>query len=625
MLAAIMVPVAPLYAMEIAVSSPLILPVEEPFVEPFDGAIGYHYTMYDLIIDRFDFAFQPIVHTATGHCLGVEALLRGTEQEGYPSILDFFDAIARDRVLFGIDLKLRERAMRKFAAAGLAADMRLFYNVDNRVTAMPDYRPGQTGILLERHALPPNSFCFELSERYQFRSSEEMIDIVRQVKDRGLRIALDDFGAGFSGLQVLYQAEPDYMKIDRFFIDGIENDSKKRLFVSTVVSLSHTLGIEVIAEGIETEEAFHVCRDIGCDYVQGFLIQRPTLEIAEIRRRYDIVADMNRRNQRGRNRELGTVLSQMVELPPIVLPRDDMRVLLEYFRRNKDRDLAPVTDARGEPLGIILETDLKEFIYAPFGRDLLLNRNVQTQIQQFVRKRPVAEVSQRIEKMLELFNYNRESEGIVLTEGGRYRGFLSTRAILAIVTEKDIATARDQNPLTRLPGNRLITEHIAEMLDRPDRTAAFVYFDFDNFKPFNDTYGFRLGDRAILMFADILNGFRGGKELFVGHIGGDDFFASFTGARVDPKVCLDLAAAIVQKFGDDVKSLYSADDRERGFILAADREGVPRRFPLLTVSASVLFVEYHTEALLPERIDRLLTDLKKRAKSDPTHLAWITV
>jgi len=598
------------------------LPVEESFLGPIDGVSGYHYTMYDLIIERFDFAFQPIVHAVTGHCLGIEALLRGTEQEGYASILDFFDALARDRVLFGIDLKLREKAMRIFAQSDLATDILLFYNVDNRVTAMPDYRPGQTDILLERTGLSANSFCFELSERYRFRSSEEMIHIVRQVKERGLRIALDDFGIGFSGLQVLYQADPDYIKIDRFFIEGIEDDAKKRLFVSTIVSLSHTLGIKVIAEGIETESAFHICRDLGCDYVQGFLIQRPTGNLKEICRHYESVLEMNRRNQRGQSRERGTVLAQMREIPPIVLPRDNMLVLLEYFRHNKEHGLAPVVDARGEPLGIILETDIKELIYAPFGRDLLLNRNVQGSIWGFVRKRPVAEISLRIEKMLEIFSFNENSEGIILTEGGRYRGFLSTRSILSIITEKDISTARDQNPLTRLPGNRLITEHIVDMLQQTERAPVFVYFDFDHFKPFNDTYGFRVGDRAILMFCDILNEQRGKRDLFIGHIGGDDFFASFTGQNVRREECLATVAEIVGKFAEDIRSLYPADDRERGYIIAADREGVLRHFPLLTVSAAVLFVENRAEAMVLDRVDRLLSDLKKQAKAAPEHLAW---
>ncbi len=592
-------------------------------VEPLDEMLGYHYTMYDLIIDRFDFAFQPIVHTVTGHCIGVEALLRGTEKEGFPSILAFFDALARDRVLFGIDLKLRERAMRKFAEAGLAADMRLFYNVDNRVTAMPDYQPGQTDLLLERTGIPSSSFCFELSERYQFRSPEEMIHTLKRVKDRGLRIALDDFGAGFSGLQVLYQAEPDYLKIDRFFIEDVENDAKKKLFLATVVSLAHTLGVEVVAEGIETEAAFHLCRDIGCDYAQGFLIQRPTLHLREIMRRYDIVGEMNRRNQRGRSRDIDNVLSQMKELPPITLPRDDMRALLEYFRRNKQADFVPVVNERGEPKGIIRESDLKEFIYAPFGRDILLNRNVAAAVKNFVQRRPVAEISQRIEKILEIYRFNENAEGIIVTEGGRYRGFLSTRSILSIVTEKNIALARDQNPLTRLPGNRLITEHIVERLEDTARLPVFVYFDFDNFKPFNDLYGFRVGDRAILMFADILNTFRSKREMFVGHIGGDDFFAALTARdETDEMFCVTFVSEMVEKFANDVRSLYSVEDRERGSVISTDRDGVRRRFPLLTASASILFVKNRTEALIPERLDRALSEIKKRAKGSPDHLAW---
>ena len=98
--------------------------------------------------------------------------------------------------------------------------------------------------------LPPSTVCFELSERHQFECFSSIKTTLTTYKQQGYRIAVDDFGTGFSGLQLLYHAEPDFIKIDRFFIAGIAADPKKRLFVFKVLSLAHTLGIAVIAEGV---------------------------------------------------------------------------------------------------------------------------------------------------------------------------------------------------------------------------------------------------------------------------------------------------------------------------------------------------------------------------------------
>ena len=140
--------------------------------------------------------------------------------------------------------------------------------------------------------------------------------------------------------------------------------------------------------------------------------------------------------------------------------------------------------------------------------------------------------------------------------------------------------------------------------------------DLDNFKPFNDYYGFRSGDRVIKLLADILEkaANRLGSEVFVGHIGGDDFFL---GWKLSDN--FDEAVAqvwkIVDKFGLDVQSFYSNKDREKGHILAKDRNGVTREFPLLSVSCAMLLVDTNQERLYDEEIvAQTCAELKKHAK-----------
>ena len=110
-----------------------------------------------------------------------------------------------------------------------------------------------------------------------------------------------------------------------------------------------------------------------------------------------------------------------------------------------------------------------------------------------------------------------------------------------------------------------------------------IAFDFDNFKPFNDTYGFRQGDRAILLFAELCRKAARPETWFLGHIGGDDFFIGIRGASVEDGVAE--VSALIRQFASDIESFYDPEARARGFITAEDREGKTRTFPLLSASA----------------------------------------
>jgi hypothetical protein len=97
---------------------------------------------------------------------------------------------------------------------------------------------------------------------------------------------LDDFGTGYSGLKTLYYLDPQYIKIDRFFITDILKDKKKKLFISNIINIAHQSGIKVLAEGVETLDELNVCRDIGCDLAQGYYIQKPVKSIGSLQFEY---------------------------------------------------------------------------------------------------------------------------------------------------------------------------------------------------------------------------------------------------------------------------------------------------------------------------------------------------
>lgn len=169
-----------------------------------------------------------------------------------------------------------------------------------------------------------------------------------------------------------------------------------------------------------------------------------------------------------------------------------------------------------------------------------------------------------------------------------------------------------RNPLTGLPGNVLLAEELKYRLNQPDE-FAYLYVDLDNFKAFNDTYGPARGDRVIKLLADVLTEMvdsRGTGSDFIGHIGGDDFAVLTTPEKLEA-----LCKAVMTAFDQRVRLLYDEGDLARGFLQGIDRQGIMRRFPLVSLSIGVatnrnrIFADY-------EELSRVAAEMKQFAKQE---------
>jgi EAL domain-containing protein (putative c-di-GMP-specific phosphodiesterase class I)/GGDEF domain-containing protein len=565
------------------------------------------------------YAYQPIVNIHTGRVLGYEALLRGWDHAGYDSIAHVFECAHQDGTLSDLHASLLQIAIEGLRSARVPSDAKLFYNLDNRV-----FEHGGPMVELEEFRAVSGFIYFELSEKHQMLGGMDPVSCIDALKRHRYRIAIDDFGSGYSGLQLLYHSEPELIKVDRFFIDGIQNDAKKKLFVSNVVNMAHIMGIMVVAEGVESAEEYHVCRDVGCDFVQGYLVQRPTQNTEELRDRYELVGRTGRADRRRQSSAPDLIDRHMLELTPVPLDAPLLDVLTA-FRKNRNASFFPVVNDDREPVGILRERDFKSYVYSPYGISLLKNRAHRNQTAAFVSRAPVAEVHTRLDKILELYALVRDAEGVIITENGKYRGVLSARSLLQIVNERELAKARDQNPLSRLPGNTLIHEYVSTRLSSRSNDFAFVYFDIDNFKPFNDAYGFRHGDRVILLLADLLRKHQSREDVFVGHIGGDDFFMGIELGQIGLEELTARVCALLERFAGDVKAFYSRADLERGCIIAQDRSGSEGCFPLLTVSAAIVVVRRCAAVVDAESLGREISRLKRQAKRAEDGTATLVV
>ncbi|MGZ5208396.1 MAG: EAL domain-containing protein [Sulfuricurvum sp.] len=581
------------------------------------------HALYTHYLNVLDIAFQPIVDMHSGAIFGVEALLRGTDTLGFETIHSFFDRLHEDSVLYTFDLRLREKVVAKFCTIPEYANMKLFYNLDNRLLEMANFSEGNTSRILERYGLDHKTMVFELSERNEIVNIDHFTQLMHHYEHEGFCVAIDDFGIGQSGYKFLYHCTPSVIKIDRFFLSSIDKDAKKKLLVRHIVQLATLMGSRVIAEGVETGEELRVCKEVGCHLVQGYFVQHPTLVCSDILQKYAHISGdflIDKRSKSDQN----IILKRLEILKPIVVG-ESMECLLNLLKQNEKQFFVPVVDTQYHPIGIIHEHRLKSLIYSPYGQSLIHNHSSNfSTLETYIEHIPIVDLTLPLETIVELFSLSQNAPGVLVIESSKYIGYLSAREMIEVIHERNLIRARDENPLTRLPGNFMINEYIADTFEMK-YDAVLCYFDFDHFKPYNDYYGFRNGDRVILLFADLMRKSLS-QEYFKGHIGGDDFFVGIVLDETNTfeSVCGDVEV-LVRKFGDDVREFYDAKDRERNCIVTEDRFGEKREFKLLSVSAVVAHVGATTTIGSAEQLNQLFAIEKKHAKHAANHIAIINI
>ncbi len=577
------------------------------------------------ILGELDFAFQPIVNSFTGETFAVEALLRGVDRVGFESVQELFDNAYEDSILFNLDLSLRRKAAMKFVSIPFYKKIKLFYNYDPRVLEMPDYIQFETEKILDDFGIKHDNFCFEINERFKINCFDSFNSIFDFIKKRGIKVAIDDFGSGFAGLELFYNTDPDFIKFDKFLINQINVYMRKKVFCSNIINLSRLLGATNIAEGVETEEEFHVCRDLGFELMQGFFIQKPVTDIYElsfINEKVSLSAVYKRRDLPG-DAEL---ISREVVVLDTVNIDDTFASIFDKFSHKLQYNFFPLVDSGGYPVGIIHEKNIKKYVYSPYGKDLLNNKSITKSIKEFAVKCPVADINTPQDVIIEMFVANSESEGVLITKDLKYFGFLSAKSLLNIINEKNIFYAREMNPLTKLPGNVMISSFIDDTFCQTDKNCYYIYMDFDNFKPFNDRFGFRQGDKIITIFAEILRReIKIDRDSFIGHVGGDDFFIGLAGSD---DVIMELnrtIADIIKKFADTAATFYDRAEFNAGFYRSKDRYGVEREFELLSVSAALLHIRKGERNITKESVSEVFAGMKSSAKKSKDRIFIKTV
>ena len=219
--------------------------------------------------------FQPIVHAADPtRTFAHEALLRGLDPAGAlvpPGRL--FDAARDTGLLFQLDLLARRTAIRDAARHDLAGC--LFINFNPTAIYDPTFCLRTTVAAIDEAGFAREQIVFEITESDRAQDPGHLQNILTFYRDAGFRIALDDFGSGYSSVNLLHQLRPDFLKLDIELIRDVHTDPYKALVARKILETARELGLHTIAEGIETPEELAWVRAHGADFVQGYLLGRP--------------------------------------------------------------------------------------------------------------------------------------------------------------------------------------------------------------------------------------------------------------------------------------------------------------------------------------------------------------
>jgi diguanylate cyclase (GGDEF)-like protein/PAS domain S-box-containing protein len=233
--------------------------------------------------EELNLRYQPVINIRTGQVVGVEALIRWHHpQHGSISPGEFIPVMEETGVITLVGQWVLQTACRQICQwqERLSHPINLNVNLSARQLSQNNLIEQVQQVLIETH-LPPQNLKLEITETAVMQNSEAALQVLKALKALKVGLCIDDFGVGYSSLSRLQQLPIDTLKIDRSFVQNIGAKGENTEIVRTIIELANSLGMEIVAEGVETETQLAGLRTLGCDYVQGFYFAQPmTPEVA---------------------------------------------------------------------------------------------------------------------------------------------------------------------------------------------------------------------------------------------------------------------------------------------------------------------------------------------------------
>ncbi len=536
---------------------------------------------------RLQAHFQPIADLRQARVLAHEALIRPPLDCPWPNPDALFSAARQQGHTIHLELECLRQALSAWRHS--PREGKLFINMSASALVEALAHDGIEWLTGTASAagVALSSLVIELTEHEHVTQLQPIQAALAVLRRAGAALALDDFGDGRSSLRLWSELRPEYVKIDKYFVQSVHQKAHKLQTLRALQQLADTFGSELIAEGVEQPEELQVLRDVGIPLAQGYLLGRPQAEVAttlnptslQVLHQREIAVLPVQRHASNRGLTARSLLLQAPGLPATAT-HDEVATL---FKDHPELHAVALLD-ENQPVGLISRKAIQDLYLNLYSRDLFGRRPCY----QHANLQPlVVDVHTPIENLTQVLTSSDQrylSEGFIITEGGRYCGLGTGEHLVRAVTEARIEAARHANPLTFLPGNIPITLHIERLLTNGHDFVA-CYADLNQFKAYNDHYGYWRGDKMIRLQAECLQAACDPQRDFLGHVGGDDFVLLLQSPDWQERL-----QGAVQRFNHEARLLFDEESRQAGGIYAEDRYGVTRFHPCTTLSLGVLHV-----------------------------------
>lgn len=535
------------------------------------------------ILDRraLSSLFQPIMNLHHGDIIGYEGLIRGPVESELHMPQALFRAAECTDLLVRLEMLCIFTVMTQFIRLNLPG--KLFVNISPFALLAGALTDPLLEDLISEQSELSSRVVFEITESSPQMDNRSVVHGLMTLRNRGFKIALDDLGEGFSSLRLWSDARPDYVKLDKHFVAGIDKDPVKLQFVRSIKQIAEKSNAIIIAEGIEHRVELLILKEMGICLGQGYFIGHPVTQpphnpsVAAQACLDSALISANPWSKAvlQRGRQAGLLLTDVPTVTVNTVSEDALKVLLA----NPELNVLPVLDGT-IPVGLLNRTMVDKFSHG-YMRDLYSRKSCTF----FMEKMPlIVDVEMSVVALSQLVlmqGQKRFADGFILIREGAYVGVGSNFALMQEMTRLQIQEARYANPLTMLPGNVPINEQIELLLGNGQHFCA-CYVDLDYFKPFNDVFGYGRGDELIKLTANILVSHADKDIDFVGHIGGDDFFMLFQSEDWEQR-----CEAILTAFDAALQIYLLQESLSDECYVAEDRRGnrVEYNFPTLSIGA----------------------------------------
>ncbi len=524
--------------------------------------------------DALAIVFQPIVSLRTGDVVGYEALTRAPTDGAFSDTGELFLAAERAQMLNELELETR-RLTFKAASRQWAEGSRLFLNVSPPVFLQDGFADQLCRELERDSRLDPRQVVVEITERADVELIADLPARMKPLRELGFQVAIDDVGAGNSGLNRISQARPDWLKLDRELISDIDDDPFKQNLIRFFVRFAKLSNMDLIAEGIERDQELATLIHLGVSHAQGFHLARPgRLDQPIAPEIHDRIVELSREVEAARFHDITTVRIGSLAEPTVTCDQlntvdeacDQMAgriqaagvVVLDGLRYlgwiGRQRLEAIAAETRGRiPLSAAKLEDCEQL-----GEDMTLAEALHV-------------VGSRPDGRLPL--------PVVVEADGRVAGIVTPRQLLLAAAEAHRHATVHVAPLTGLPSRVQADRWLAERIASGDPVlVAFV--DLRDFDAYNRAYGFEMGDLMLrrlvaviqTQLADVDEGAK-----FVAHIGEDRFMLALPGEAEER------LQHLIDGFGQLRREFFSAADQQSGSFSCVDAKGKAMSLPLTTL------------------------------------------